>query len=242
MQEIIKVQQNQIGQEEIQTVNARELHAFLENKDHFATWIKDRIEKFGFVENQDFVTYSENTEKGRPRLEYDLSIDMGKELSMVERNEKGKEARIYFLDCEKKAKGGHLPVIHDPQTRALIQLLADNDAIKQEQQRQALQLTHISQQIVAVTPKLTASSLNYIQGSISHAAKVYRQAQSIKHLKISVTEASYHFCTLICDKFKVSDIGYLSDIKPAIKFLQLEAKKFQSEIDGWMQRNSLFTT
>ena len=42
-----------------QTVNARELHAFLENRDHFSTWIKDRIEQYGFVENQDFVRYLE---------------------------------------------------------------------------------------------------------------------------------------------------------------------------------------
>ena len=47
--------------------------------DNFATWIRDRIAQYDFVENQDFVTFSENSEKGRPRL------DMAKELSMVER-------------------------------------------------------------------------------------------------------------------------------------------------------------
>lgn len=78
----------------IQAVNARELHAFLQNKDHFATWIKDRIAQYDFQENQDFVTFSENSEKGRPRLEYAITLDMAKELSMVERNEQGKMARI----------------------------------------------------------------------------------------------------------------------------------------------------
>ena len=79
-----------------QTVNARELHAFLENRDHFSTWIKDRISQYGFVENQDFVRYLENSKKplgGRPSMEYALSLDMAKELSMVERNTKGKQAR-----------------------------------------------------------------------------------------------------------------------------------------------------
>lgn len=73
-----------------QTVNARELHAFLENRDMFANWIKDRIEQYGFVENQDFVRYLENSKKplgGRPSMEYALSLDMAKELSMVERNQ-----------------------------------------------------------------------------------------------------------------------------------------------------------
>ena len=56
------------------------------------------------MENQDFVTFSENSEKGRPRLEYALTLDMAKELSMVERNEQGKEARRYFIECEKRLK------------------------------------------------------------------------------------------------------------------------------------------
>ena len=88
----------------IQAVNARELHAFLQNRDHFATWIRDRIAQYDFVENQDFVTFSENSEKGRPRLEYALTLDMAKELSMVERNEQGKQARRYFIECEKRLK------------------------------------------------------------------------------------------------------------------------------------------
>lgn len=104
MTELIPIKPATIGGEEINAVNARELHDFVENKDRFATWIKDRIEQFGFVENQDFVTFSENSEKGRPRKEYLVSIDMAKELCMVERNAKGKEARLYFIDCEKKLK------------------------------------------------------------------------------------------------------------------------------------------
>ena len=72
----------------IQAVSARELHAFLQSRQQFADWIKNRIADYDFVENQDFVTFSENYEKGRPRLEYALTLDMAKELSMVERNEK----------------------------------------------------------------------------------------------------------------------------------------------------------
>lgn len=102
--DLITIGSARIDGEETQTVNARELHAFLENKDHFATWIKDRIAQYDFAENRDFVTYSENTEKGRPRFEYALTLDMAKELAMVERNEKGKQARAYFIECERRAK------------------------------------------------------------------------------------------------------------------------------------------
>lgn len=93
-----------IGNETVPTVNARDLHVFLNNGDHFSTWIKMRIAQYNFEENQDFTTFSENTEKGRPRLEYALTLDMAKELSMVERNAKGKEARQYFIECERRAK------------------------------------------------------------------------------------------------------------------------------------------
>lgn len=104
MQELIALNTVEFDGSEQQTVNARELHEFLENGDKFATWIVDRINQFGFLENQDFVTFSENSEKGRPRKEYALSLDMAKELCMVERNEKGKQARQYFIECERVAK------------------------------------------------------------------------------------------------------------------------------------------
>ncbi len=97
-----------------QTVNARELHTFLENRDHFSTWIKDRISQYGFVENQDFVSFSEIPENGGRRIEYALSLDMAKELSMVERNAKGKQARQYFIDCEKRLSGCLKVDFNDP--------------------------------------------------------------------------------------------------------------------------------
>jgi len=111
------VVEGQIGGATIQTVNARDLHAFLDNGDHFATWIKDRIDQYGFAENIDFASYSESSEKGgRPRQEFALSIDMAKELGMVDRSEKGKQVRLYFIEIERRAKLGiSLPDFSDPQ-------------------------------------------------------------------------------------------------------------------------------
>lgn len=95
-----------IDNQAVPTVNARELHAYLEIGKDFSNWIKDRIDKYGFVENQDFIIFAkigENSSAGRPSKEYFLTLDMAKELSMVERNEKGKQARQYFIQCERKA-------------------------------------------------------------------------------------------------------------------------------------------
>ena len=69
--------------EERQAVNARDLHKFLENKQVFPTWIKTRIQKYGFVENEDFI-FDNSTQKrrGRPALDYFVSWEMAKDLAM----------------------------------------------------------------------------------------------------------------------------------------------------------------
>lgn len=84
-------------------VNARDLHAFLESKRDFSTWIKDRIKSYDFVEGVDFQSFTEIVEReigATTRIEYALSISMAKELSMIENNERGKQARKYFIACE----------------------------------------------------------------------------------------------------------------------------------------------
>lgn len=83
----------------VQTVNARELHQFLGSRQQFIDWIQGRINKYGFVENQDFI-FSENTEKSdrcRPK-EYFISLEplnMAKELYLEEKK-KGEEAPFNF--------------------------------------------------------------------------------------------------------------------------------------------------
>ena len=105
MNELISLTQSAINGELQQTVNARELHAFLESKQDFSTWIKNRIEKYGFVENQDFVRFHKKMEANNATMiEYYITLDMAKEIAMIENNEKGRDVRQYFITCEKQAK------------------------------------------------------------------------------------------------------------------------------------------
>lgn len=145
-------------------MNARELHAFLESKQDFATWIKNRIEQYGFIENQDFVRFHKKMEANNATLiDYHIALDMAKELSMVERTPKGKEARLYFIECEKRAKQAPTPAIlalpfniNDPMsivdwTKSLLlegkQREATKDAIIQEQSRVLIeQREHLKEQ------------------------------------------------------------------------------------------------
>ncbi|WP_251861058.1 antA/AntB antirepressor family protein [Clostridium sp. Marseille-Q2269] len=103
MNELIKITTNE---NEDRLVSARELHEFLESKQDFTTWVKSRIEKYGFIENKDYTTFHKFVERersnlGSTRTEYAITLDMAKELAMVENNKRGKQAREYFINIEK---------------------------------------------------------------------------------------------------------------------------------------------
>lgn len=86
-------------------VSARDLHTGLESKQDFSTWIKKRLEDLGAIENIDYLLHKkkEQLESGAKHLtEYIITIDIAKHIAMMERNEKGKEYRQYFIDFEKK--------------------------------------------------------------------------------------------------------------------------------------------
>ena len=105
MNQLIPLHSQTIDGNAVETVSARELHAFLESKQEFANWVKNRISDYDFVENQDFVKLHKKMElskTGQMGIEYYITLDMAKELSMVERNDKGKQARKYFIECEKQ--------------------------------------------------------------------------------------------------------------------------------------------
>ena len=123
----------------VQAVDARELHAFLESKTKFTDWIKSRIEQYDFIEGQDYILISENSETrtgGTVTHKYVISLDMAKELSMVERNAKGKEARQYFIACEKALKKPMSEIeliIHSAQLLQKVQLEQSIQAQRLEQ-------------------------------------------------------------------------------------------------------------
>ena len=86
----------------INGVNARDLYEWLEVGKDFSDWIKGRITKNNFIEDEDFITYSHKKGKtnGRPKIEYIISQNMAKHISQMQHNNKGHEARQYFIDIE----------------------------------------------------------------------------------------------------------------------------------------------
>lgn len=174
------------------TINARDLHAFLEVGRDFSNWIKQRIQKYEFKEGVDFVLATLNFDtpnlanqknKGRGgdrrTLDYYISLDMAKELSMVENNEKGKIARRYFIECEKKLKQ-QTSNFKVPQNykEALL------ECVRLETERELLQIENkeIKEVLAVVEPKadafdkIGANGDNY---TITQAAKIIEMPRHI---------------------------------------------------------------
>lgn len=105
---LIPVRMGELGGEVAQLCSARDLHICLGVGRRFATWIVERIAEYGFVEGSDFASRNGEAKSGgrggHNRKEYELSVDMAKELAMVERTEAGRRIRRYFIDCEKQLR------------------------------------------------------------------------------------------------------------------------------------------
>lgn len=96
MNEIIKVNYDN----DRPTVLARDLHDFLEVKTAFKDWFP-RMCEYGFSEGTDFCSFLSESTGGRPAQDAQLTIEMAKEICMLQRNERGKQARQYFIQLEK---------------------------------------------------------------------------------------------------------------------------------------------
>lgn len=102
MKDLIKIEVNE-NQEPV--VNGRELYEALGIKTPYTQWF-DRMKEYGFTENVDFTTVSQkceiaNTGGYQEKINHAIKLDMAKEIAMIQRNEKGKEVRQYFIQVEK---------------------------------------------------------------------------------------------------------------------------------------------
>ncbi|WP_375608817.1 MULTISPECIES: antA/AntB antirepressor family protein [unclassified Bartonella] len=151
----IAITNNTVNGEDVQTVNARDLHAFLEAKRDFSNWIKDRISRYNFIEGQDFVKTqdlrSPNLASAKSRsviaINYHLTLEMAKELSMVERNEKGKQARQYFIECERRAKQVVTPQIDYSSPQVMLGVLTH---LKNENERKDIIIEDLKPKAMAL--------------------------------------------------------------------------------------------
>ncbi len=184
----INVVQKTINNEKKRFVNARELHKWLKVGKFFANWIKDRIEKYDFVENLDYFITVANFGNGvRKRangilvdkktgkvipIEYILTIDMAKEVAMLENNEIGKKIRKYFIRTEERFKQVMRAALENP--KFVNQISKDFSETREETKSYRKDFTDSIKEYVSVKYYGTYTDMLY-QFLFAERAKEYRK-------------------------------------------------------------------
>lgn len=181
MNELIPIHNN----DGAQAVMGRDLHAFLESKEAYTRWISRLIEKYGFVAGQDFMTKMSESTGGRPSENHILTLDMAKEISMVQNNDKGRQARRYFIECERRAKSSALAI---PQTYAeALRAAADNAERAEIEARNAAEQMAIAQKATATierqAPKVAKADAHSGVKEWKRRQDFYREVQQWGDLK-----------------------------------------------------------
>ncbi|MCT0045413.1 ORF6C domain-containing protein [Lactococcus lactis] len=228
MNQLITITQNENND---QVVSGRELHEFLGVKDHYTDWFKDMC-KYGFTENIDFITLNELSEKTegsrlvkRNIINHALKLDMAKEISMIQRNEKGKQARQYFIEVEKELKQQLLPQTPEQQ----IALLAQGNVNLNKKVEQ------IENSVLDLTDRfgLPSNKAKVLQKKV--ASKVYmftggKYSNAHKKLGAKVFREFYKDLNNRFDVVKYSDIP-LSRYDEATEYLDMWQPSFNTTLE-----------
>ena len=152
-------------------VDGRELHEFLQIETPFKKWIDRIIVDYDFVEDMDFWTKMSETsiQGGRPATEYELTLDMAKQICMIQRTDLGKQARQYFIACEKQAKEKQKLLTPAEmllqQSQLLVQQERRQKALEIEQAKQKQKLDDTNSRLDLVTTRLNNLSGIDIKGT-----------------------------------------------------------------------------
>ncbi|MFK4795157.1 ORF6C domain-containing protein [Lactococcus petauri] len=213
MNQLINITQNENNDS---VVSGRELHDFLEVSTPYTQWFERMIE-YGFVQNVDFMGLSQKSEKpqgGRPTIDHALKLDMAKEISMIQRTAKGKEARQYFIQVEKEHKQQQqVPLTLDQQIAAIA---TGYGSVKEE-------LVEVKDQVADLTNRfgLPSNKAKVLQKKV--ATKVYmftggKASNAHKKIGSKVFREFYKDLNNRFDVVKYSDIP-LSRYDEALEYL-----------------------
>lgn len=141
----------------IKVVNGRELHQVLQSGQDFSTWVKKRLTECDAEENKDYDRLHKKMEANNATMiEYIIKLDTAKEMAMLERNDKGKQVRKYFIAVEEKYKQGVVDLEQlDPQTKLMNLLVQSISRNEIEQKRQAKEITEVKQTVETMKEILT---------------------------------------------------------------------------------------
>lgn len=139
--ELVPVYETSTGEK---VVYGSELHEVLGAPSVYREWVKRRLSDIDAVENEEFQGVEISTPSGQTKKDHIIKLDIAKEMAMLERNDKGKEVRRYFIRVEKKYKSASLATQElSPQLQVMINL-------EIEQKRQAEKIEHVEEQIESI--------------------------------------------------------------------------------------------
>lgn len=215
MNSLIQITKNTINGVEINSMNAREIHEYLEIKTPFSMWIKRAIEKYDFLENEDFTTHKFVNGKAT-QTDYVVSFDMAKELCIVEPNEKGKETRKYFIAVEKQYQQQIKPLTINEQIALIAQghqevnkrLDEIEHKIDNEITLTSAQKYHLKQ---LVTKKVMDLKQNHNMGDDWIKKGYQRIWKKLKNTFIvssymEIPKVNFDDCCIIVNKINLSDL------------------------------------
>lgn len=156
MNELIKITEYNGNQ----AVSARDLHKFLEITERFSNWF-ERMLQYGFVENIDYQGCEFfNTLANQTLTDYALTLDCAKEISMIQRSKKGKEAREYFIECEKQLRSGKfaLPTTYKEALQSLLIEVEAKERLQAQNELQAKELEKQAPKVAYYDEVLTSQS------------------------------------------------------------------------------------
>lgn len=144
-------------------VSGRELHDFLEVDTRFNDWFQ-RMAEYGFTEGQDFYSFLSKTPSGgRPSTDYVMTLDMAKEVAMIQRTDRGKQARQYFIEIDKQAH--HDMTGLSPATRAAV---AATQALAAQERR----LNRVDAKVNAISDIVSISTMDWRQATREIITKI----------------------------------------------------------------------
>lgn len=216
--ELIKITTNENGE---QLVSGRELYEFLEVGTPYDKWFP-RMCEYGFSEGTDFSTFLSESTGGRPRTNHAMTLDMAKEISMIQRTEKGKQARQYFIEVEKEYKEFQKRL---PNTREAIQQLL-LQGVEEVNQRVDVMEERLSN--VEENAKLDTGDYNVISKRVKkrvyEVARAYglnvKQSKLLSPLFKDINGgikriANVDARTQLCKKHYQSVMDFINDWEPA---------------------------
>lgn len=167
--ELVPVYETSTGEK---VVFGSELYKILGARSKFADWIKNRLNDCEAVEYEDFEVFSKNLENGGRTREYIIKLDIAKEMAMLERNEKGKQVRKYFIQVEKKFKTGKPKSALEMlqlQSQALFEVNEKVDTVKQELDDFKLDMPLLAVECDRITTAVHKRGVDALGGKQSNA-------------------------------------------------------------------------